>query len=560
MTNLFPIETGYENTLQGDWREIFLQRILIISAIVGLVALIPAIISASNLILQSIYIGVYAILVGSILIRLPYLVKASIFTALPLVLGISSLSETGIRGDSLFFLLAFVTFSALLIGPRGGTISIILSELVIVAMGYLILTNRYLLSDPLAIEGAFEDWATAGAVQLMISLVVMTGLRMLQQGFEQAQNRIEDMFITVRESQVKLENRVTERTKELARKTSQMNASTFVAHQTASIQDLNTLLNSTVDLISKQFGHYHASIFLINPRGDYATLQAASSEGGKKLVERGYRLRVGTEGIVGFVAAEKKSRIALDVGEDAFYFDSPDLPDTRSELALPLIVRDKVIGVLDMQSTDVNAFQFDEIEMFQTLADQIAIAIENARLLTESQLTISQLEVISNENTRRNWQTETNTNKPTFRYSAVGVHKVENSASLKGKNVLTVPLILRGQKIGKISLHRKDKFQNWTNQEEAVAIEIANQTALAVENIRLVERTRQRANQEQAIAKMTARIRETLDLDTVLRTSARELQSALNLEQAEVRLLPQDNPDYEKESQSAAVSKLPGKI
>jgi GAF domain-containing protein len=187
--------------------------------------------------------------------------------------------------------------------------------------------------------------------------------------------------------------------------------------------------------------------------------------------------------------------------------------------------------------------------MFQTLADQIAVAIENTRLLSESELTISQLEVISSENTRRNWQLESVAQKPAFLYSAAGVQPIEKSAHPISKNVLQVPLMLRGQKIGNISLHRKEGFRGWTSQEKAVATEVANQTALALENIRLVENTRKRANREKIISNVSARIRETLDLDTVLRTSAREIQSALNLQEVELRLIPQDNSADKTESQ-----------
>jgi GAF domain-containing protein len=289
----------------------------------------------------------------------------------------------------------------------------------------------------------------------------------------------------------------------------------------------------------------------MNQRGDHVNLQAASSEGGKRLLDRGYRLRVGIEGIIGFVAAEKKSRISLDVGKDAVYFDNPELPETRSELALPLIVRNKVVGVLDLQSSEVNAFKFGEIDIFQTMADQIAVTIENAQLITESQLVISQLETISSENTRQNWKAEVSVRKPTFQYSATGVRSIDKLTPQKGGNTLDIPIVLRGQKIGNISLQRKSEFHKWTSQEETVATDVAAQTALALENIRLVERTRQRANREQAISNITARVRETLDLDTVLRTSAREIQKALNLHEAEVRLIPHGKPnDAEKINQA----------
>ena len=546
MTNSPSEYTDSEVTTHDNWREAFLQRILISAAIISIFALIPAVLSTNDLIFQSIYIGAFTILVTVTLVRFPYKVKAIIFASLPFIIGVSSLLENGIYGDVQFWFLAFIGFMSLLISIRSGVVAIILSELVLIVTGYLLLTDQYKLSNTLVLEGTLADWTTVVVALLLISLVVLFGLRMLLEEFNRTRARNEDILSSLLESQTELEKRVTERTRELARKNWQISASNFVAHQIVSIQDLNTLLNETVELVSKRFGYYHTAIYLINPRGDYATLQAASSEGGKKLVNQGFRLRVGVEGIVGFVAAEKRPRIALNVGEDAFYFDSPDLPETRSELALPLVVRDKVIGVLDMQSNEVQAFRYDELEMFQTLSDQIAVAIDNARLLTESQMTISQLEIISSENSRRNWQIELLNKKPAFHYSASGIRPTAGNVSLEGKNVLTVPLILRGQQIGKITLQRKNEFQHWTSQDEIVAREIATQTALALENVRLVERTRLRANKEQEIVKMTARIRETLDLETVLRTSARELQNTLNLEEAEVRLFPQDDPKEKK--------------
>jgi GAF domain-containing protein len=537
-----PTQNRYmsENVSQDAWRERFLQRILVLSAIVGLFALIPAVISTSDLILQSVYIVAYVFLVSVIVIRLPYMVKATIFVLLPLVLGFGSLTETGIRGDSLFFFLAFVTFSSLLIGPRAGVASIITTEIIIIGMGYLILNDYFTLSEKLAFKGDFSDWASAAASQLLISLVVMFALRMLNESFRETQQHAIALHESQLISQKDLEGLIAERTQELSRKTNLLNSTFIVAHQTATLQDLDRLLNRTVSLISEHFACYHVGLYLVNQRGDYVTLQATSSEGGKKLLEQGYRLRVGTEGIIGHVAADKKPRISLDVDKDIIFFANPELAETRSEMALPLIAHNKVVGVLDLQSSEAHAFKYDEIEIFQTMADQIAVAIENARLLNESQLVISQLEILSSENTRQNWKSEVTTHTPSFHYSVAGVHPINKFASQKGKNVLDIPLVLHGQKIGNISLQRKVEFQKWTAQEEAIAREVATQTALALENIRLIESTRERANREQVISNISAKVRETLDLDVVLRTSAREIQRALNLQEAEIRLLPQD--------------------
>src|SRR5574341_1828905 len=122
-----------------------------------------------------------------------------------------------------------------------------------------------------------------------------------------------------------LEQRVAERTEEIARKADHLRAASYIARQTAEVQDLSSLLNTVVKLVTDQFGFYHTGIFLINETGNEAVLQAASSEGGQRMIESGHSLAVGAQNIVGYAAAQKKTRIALDVGVDAAFFNNPDL-------------------------------------------------------------------------------------------------------------------------------------------------------------------------------------------------------------------------------------------
>lgn len=545
-----------EHTLEQDnWRKSFLQKILVISAILGLFALIPAVMSATDFYLQSIYIGVYITLVFSIIINIPYKLKATLFVSLPLIIGVGDLLETGIRGDGLFFLLAFVTLSALLIGTRAGWTAIILSEIVIIGMGFLQLNNYLSLADKLMVEGTILDWVGAGSIHLLITLVVLLGISMMYEGFNKVKMRAESILATLHKSQTELENRVIERTKELTQRTNKLLTSAFVARQTAEIKELEELLNSSVDLIAKQFNYYHVGIYLINERGDYAELQAASSESGKQLIEKGYRLGVGTQGIVGFVAAERKARISQETDKDPMILENLEFSRTRSEIAVPLIVRNKVIGVLDIHSSELEAFKYEDLDIYQTLADHMAVAIENARVIGETELVIKQLEKISGENIRKNWKVELETGKLAYQYSNSGVRPITKTKSQKGKNSVDVPLVLRGQKIGIISLHRKSDFQKWTKEEEIIAKEVADQAALALENIRHIERSRESTNRDKLISNATSKIRETLDLETVLKTTAREIQQAFNLQEAEVRLLQEDNVDASKKNGKAPSSK-----
>ncbi len=162
-----------------------------------------------------------------------------------------------------------------------------------------------------------------------------------------------------------------------------LEAAARVSHSITSILDLDTLLRATVDIICEEFGFYYAGVFLLDEKGEWAVLRAGRGEPGRKMVEAGHRLRVGGSSMIGTAIVERKARIALDVGEEPVHFKNPYLPHTRSEMALPLVVRNEVIGALTIQSVEEAAFSEDDITALQTMADQLAVAINNARLLAD---------------------------------------------------------------------------------------------------------------------------------------------------------------------------------
>ena len=328
-----------------------------------------------------------------------------------------------------------------------------------------------------------------------------------------------------------LEQRVAERTAEISRKVDHLRAASYIARQTAEVQDLASLLNTVATLITDQFGFYHTGIFLINETGSEVILQAASSQGGQRMIERGHSVSVGTQGIVGYAAAQKTPRIALDVGLDAVFFNNPDLPMTRSEIALPLLVRNKVLGILDIQSDKPQAFSTDDIDVLETLANQVAVAIDNARLLDESQATFMQLEALTTLRTRETWHQKLQEKERAFTYTPLGL-RAEKSAS-DDDYAVTVPIILRGQKIGKISVARKNAAE-WKKVDEDLIAEVASQVGLAVDNIRLLEEATQRASQEQIVGEMAFRFSQALDIDSLLQTATRELGQLPGVEEATV--------------------------
>jgi len=328
-----------------------------------------------------------------------------------------------------------------------------------------------------------------------------------------------------------LEQRVAERTADIERKSDQLRAAAFIARQTAEVHDLASLLDIVVRLVSDRFGFYHTGIFLISEAGDKAVLQAASSEGGLRMIENGHSISVGALGIVGYALLQKRPRIVFDVGPDAVLFNNSDLPMTRSEAAVPLVVRNKVLGVLDIHSDKPQAFGPDDIEVLQTLADQVAVAIENARLLDESQAAVMQLEALTTERTREAWSQEFKKKDHVFTYTPLGL-RADRSA-LKDNNAIHTSITLRGNKIGNISISRKEDAA-WNKVDEDLIFEVANQIGLAIDNIRLLEDATQRAKQEQTVGRLATRFGQSLDIDTLLQTAARELGQLPEVEEATV--------------------------
>jgi len=160
----------------------------------------------------------------------------------------------------------------------------------------------------------------------------------------------------------------------------------------SSILDPDELITSSVNLIRDQFGFYYVGLFLVDEEGEWAVLKAGTGQAGRLQLERKHRLKIGGESMIGWSVANKQARIALDVGSEAVHFKNPILPDTHSEMALPLISRGEVIGALTVQSTERGAFSDEDITLLQTMADQLANAIVNARLYENAAQTRKQAE------------------------------------------------------------------------------------------------------------------------------------------------------------------------
>jgi len=336
-----------------------------------------------------------------------------------------------------------------------------------------------------------------------------------------------------------LELRVLERTSALEKRATQLETVSSVARTIAAVKDLDSLLPEITKLVSEQFGFYHTGIFLIDEANEYAILQAANSEGGLRMLNRQHKLRLDETSIVGYATSRGEPRIALDVGTDAVFFNNPDLPETRSEMALPLQAGGRTIGALDVQSTETNAFSQEDINVLTTLADQVAIAIENARLFGESRSALSESQITIEKYVKQAWGSFTQQAKHTgFVFDGKQVAPLENGArreqirsaiktgrlSLeKSSSTLAIPIKLRGQTIGVLDVRSKNGQRQWSQDEITMLEAAAERAALALENARLVDSAQRRAARERVIGEISAKIGAASNFDAILQTAVEEL-------------------------------------
>ncbi len=353
---------------------------------------------------------------------------------------------------------------------------------------------------------------------------------------------------------------------DIQRRASRLLAAAEISRVTTSILTLDELLPQAVDLIRERFDLYYAGIFLVDESQRWAILRAGTGEAGRVMLARNHRLEVGGASMIGACVAQGEAQITFDTQREAAHRRNPLLPETRSELALPLLSRGRVIGAMTIQDTRPGAFTKEDITTLQTMADQLANAIENARLLRRMEQNMHELELATGQLTRESWRSFLENYRQSFgyRYRLIDVEpatdvsseaeaalqqqktvtaRVVSTSSVEvadgtGKTLgaLSVPIRVRNEVLGVLDL----RFDDAEIPAEVIVLveQVATRLGAALESARLLEESRRTATREQIAAQAISGMRERLDVEAVLRNAARELRDALDLSRVSVRLAP----------------------
>lgn len=438
-----------------------------------------------------------------------------------------------------------VIFSSVLLSQRGYSI------LVFAAMSIIFTSPLYSALPPQQTSEFFR----AGGIVLAISFVLF-GINRYRINAEKEQlDKVTEANIRLGEISASQEQRIEERTQELKEASAKLEqralrlqAITDISQEVIAniTQKPDEVLGRITQTISKKLGYYHVGIFLLDKEEEFAVLRAANSRGGQKMLTRRHQLKVGGAGIVGYVTQSGRPRIALDTSTDVVYFNNPDLPETRSEIALPLKYGEKNIGALDVQSSLPNAFSHEDVDTLSALANQVAIVIKNLQTAEDSKYSVSSTVDFTRKNLQSGYSFQPDgsivanrlpDNEPAIhKVTASGETVILSPTPKHLQSTLAVPVKFRDRVVGVIHIESNDEKKKWTEDEIAFVQAISDRAALALENARLLEDSQRRAAKEQAIGEISTKISAYTDIEAILRTAVRELGTQISGTQVTVEI------------------------
>jgi len=572
---------------------------------VGLVCLLVAFMTSQTtqrLVPASIFVfGWLATLIAWVWRNIRYHTRTLTLLLAVYVLGITLFVQEGARGSGLVWLSLPPVLAFVLLGTRAmifsGAVSILTFGLLSLARAAGRLSEQWLVLPTVGASAALSpliEWAFFLASIVSLMLVLRSFGRSWSRtliGASAASGRFRAQTLEYEETIARLR-----------RQTAQLHATADIAHAGSSILDPEELLGQSVNRIQEGFsqsGVYYVGLFLLNEAQRVAVLRAATGEAGKLLLEMGYNVDLGDTSTVARCITHRQARISSNAREGTLQFDAIAMPHARSEIALPLRSRGRILGALSMASTQEDAFSEGDIAVLQTMADQVAVAIDNAVLYSQTKTALEQLQTIQQRYMAQAWSeflatrpvaaidytrpeaqpvsgeflrdarraavahertVATSTPQPgddgngaapddDRNGAAPGDHADElallapsivegrSSKSTAPQSALVVPIKLRGQVIGTMALHETDQQRLWTAKEIELAETVAEQVALTVENLRLMDETQRRAAHERLVSEIVSRVWSSLDPDTILKTTVRELGRALGAELATVEMI-----------------------
>ena len=517
-----------------------LSRILVVALIMGFIAFFASLPGRIQQREWGVILGFTMALgwmvVITLLPRIGYRIRAASLVLAIALVGLVTLLADGLYGSGRVYFLAVPVATGLVLSAQGSIPALILSVVVFEVTGLMMVGG--IIPAPSLSPGAeninLGAWLVAGASLALVGTTITVSLTSILHGLEASLNKEKRLKGELDVERARLEHRVLQRTQDLERRLVQIRTATEIIRSIGIYLKPEQLLPKVVDLVKERFNLYYVGVFLLDEQSDFAVLHAGSGEAGAAMLEAGHQLAVDETSMVGWSIQHQQARIALDVGFEAVHFNNPLLPLTRSELALPLLGGRGVLGAMSVQSSEAKAFDQDDITVLQGIADALATALENASLFQQLERSLEEIQTLHRQYLLEAWKDVAREEEN--RQFSTGARKTITPDLVQASGVKEhrIPIKLRDQEIGQLTLE-VDRPE-LTGEEQAFIEAVTTQAAVALENVRLLEKNQRQAGYERLLSDISRKARSSTDLDTILRVTIKELGQVLGATDGMIRL------------------------
>lgn len=471
--------------------------------------------------------------------------------------GIFSLLAEGLSANGILYFFMAVLILGLL-GPRlWWILGLVAAGLTTITIGVLIqievINNRLFIIE----NNSLFYWVSTFVIFLFLIYLVLspTSQYLIKTAALLKKSRNNESVLQDDNDQILDRSRSLEN--ELDRRRSHLISGRQIGRSISVKNNSKDLMQDAVDLIQSQFGYHFVGIYLTDETNEYAILQAASGEIGQTMLSQNHRLRIRDEGFIGYVVTRGEPRLALNVEEDVIYSKDTNLLETKSELALPLKIGDRIFGALDIHSDKSNAISQEDSDILQSIADQVATLIDKTRQIENLQSSLSDLENAYSAYSLESWRSHLQGSSKNLSYSfaensltkKATINPQELDVIQSGKKIILnpekddldnqeamilIPIMLRDQSLGVLNIKYKGTYI--PPELETLAESVSSRLSVAIENARLLEDIQDRADRERVVDTIATKVRAARDIDSILQTTASELGRFLGVGEVRVHL------------------------
>ena len=548
-------------------RERIIQSFSLISLWVGIAVLaliLPTYIMVQRWDFIGIYIGCLVSMIAVTFIRrIPYKVRGIIVLVVVYLIAFGSLLVYGLSGNGPVLLIGFVALSSIFLGTRSGITAAMIAFGTMATIGYLMVNGNIPLPavEIQANAANILDWINRTLVVTLLAAIFTISLAVIIKGLRKTLAEQREIGSELIRERSRLEERVAERTNELEQRTHELETAGKIARDISQINDFDDLLECAVRLIQDEYSLYHVGIYLTDPHLEYASLARGSGEAGRALMVMNLRIPLSDAHAVSLAITKNEIRLTQDVSNEPLFLHNSLLEETRSQLTIPLVAGGSVIGALDAQSNIRRFFKPNDIRTLQIIADQLAVAMDKAKIVQHLTASLEEMQEINRKATSETWQGFHRAARRPYSYrirqgkvdpepvtiidhseaiktGKPEIHRLSDPQTGNPYTLLVMPIKSRDLVIGTLDLHF-DSNQLPSNLVGLID-SVANRLALAIENARLIEENRMKAARDQTVGEISTKLRAEADIDNVMRIVAAELGRSLGVSNVTVQLREQE--------------------